>query len=85
MTDVAGGVSIISEPVVSPATVVADDARQFATLTFVRGGLIALGVTLFAGILAALYSVPALSPLAGWALALGMAAVAGSFASRRRA
>lgn len=62
MTDVAGGVSIISEPVVSPATVVADDARQFATLTFVRGGLIALGVTLFAGILAALYSVPALAP-----------------------
>jgi nitric oxide reductase subunit B len=42
--------------------VVADDARQFATLTFVRGGLIALSITLFAGILAALYAVPALAP-----------------------
>lgn len=37
-------------------------ARQLATLLFIRGGLIAIGVTLVAGILGALYSVPALAP-----------------------
>ena len=36
--------------------------RQFATLMFIRGGLIAIGVTLVAGILGALYSVPSLAP-----------------------
>jgi len=36
--------------------------RQFATLTFLRGGLIAIGITLLFGILAALYSIPALAP-----------------------
>ncbi len=36
--------------------------RQFATLTFIRGGLIAMAVTLVAGILAALYSIPSLAP-----------------------
>lgn len=39
-----------------------DPSRQFATLTFIRGGLVAIGVTLLAGILGALYSVPALAP-----------------------
>jgi len=62
VTDVASGVSITSEPPASPATVVVDDARQFATLTFLRGGLVALGVTLIAGILGALYYVPAITP-----------------------
>jgi nitric oxide reductase subunit B len=37
-------------------------ARQLATLIFIRGGLIAMGVALLAGILAALYSVPSLAP-----------------------
>ncbi|MDH3734408.1 MAG: hypothetical protein OEU54_12790, partial [Gemmatimonadota bacterium] len=36
--------------------------RQFATLTFIRGGLIAIGFALAAGILSALYSVPSLAP-----------------------
>jgi nitric oxide reductase subunit B len=36
--------------------------RQFATIMFIRGGLIAIAVTLFAGILGALYSVPSLAP-----------------------
>ncbi|MEE3136865.1 MAG: hypothetical protein VX291_02910, partial [Gemmatimonadota bacterium] len=36
--------------------------RQFATIMFIRGGLIAIAVTLVGGILAALYSVPALAP-----------------------
>jgi nitric oxide reductase subunit B len=36
--------------------------RQFATLMFIRGGLIAIGVTLLSGILGALYSVPSLAP-----------------------
>ena len=36
--------------------------RQFATIMFIRGGLIAIAVTLIGGILAALYSVPALAP-----------------------
>ncbi len=39
-----------------------DVSRQFATLTFLRGSLVALGVTLVAGLLAALYSIPALAP-----------------------
>ena len=37
-------------------------ARQLATLLFIRGGLIAIAVTLAAGILGALYSIPALAP-----------------------
>jgi len=40
----------------------ADPVRQFATITFIRGGLIAMAVTLVSGILGALYSVPALAP-----------------------
>ena len=40
----------------------ADPVRQFATLTFVRGGLIAIAVTLVGGLLGALYSVPSLAP-----------------------
>ncbi len=39
-----------------------DPVRQFATITFIRGGLIAIAITLVGGILAALYSVPALAP-----------------------
>ncbi len=63
MTDVAGSpVSVTSEPRVATGTTDVCDAKQFATLTFLRGGLIALGVTLAAGILAALYSVPAITP-----------------------
>jgi len=46
-----------------------DPARRFATMTFLRGGLIAIGVTLAAGILGALYSIPALAPtLQAWGL-----------------
>jgi len=37
-------------------------ARRFATLTFLRGALIAIAITLVGGLLAALYSVPALAP-----------------------
>jgi nitric oxide reductase subunit B len=40
----------------------ADPVRQFATITFIRGGLIAIAVTIVFGILGALYSVPALAP-----------------------
>ena len=40
----------------------ADPVRQFATLMFIRGGLIAMAITLLGGILSALYSVPALAP-----------------------
>ncbi len=40
----------------------AHPASQFATMTFIRGGLIAIGVTLVAGLLSALYSIPALAP-----------------------
>ncbi|MFV1987000.1 MAG: cbb3-type cytochrome c oxidase subunit I [Gemmatimonadota bacterium] len=36
--------------------------QQFATLTFIRGGLVAIGVVIAAGILTALYSVPSLAP-----------------------
>ena len=36
--------------------------HQFATMTFIRGGLIAIGITLLGGILAALYSMPSLAP-----------------------
>ncbi len=39
-----------------------DPARQLATMLFIRGGLIAMGVTVVAGMLGALYSVPALAP-----------------------
>ncbi len=39
-----------------------DSVRQFATITFIRGGLIAMGITLLGGMLGALYSVPALAP-----------------------
>ena len=48
-----------------------DPMRQFATITFIRGGLIALAVTLVGGILGALYSVPALAPsFQAWGLDL---------------
>jgi nitric oxide reductase subunit B len=40
----------------------ADPVRQFATLTFIRGSLIALGVAMLMGISSALYSIPALAP-----------------------
>ncbi len=40
----------------------ADPVRQYATLTFIRGGLVAIGVTVVGGLLAALYSVPSLAP-----------------------
>ena len=40
----------------------ADPVRQFATVMFIRGGLIAMSITLLGGILGALYSVPALAP-----------------------
>ena len=40
----------------------ADPVRQFATVMFIRGALIAMAVTLLGGILSALYSVPALAP-----------------------
>ncbi len=40
----------------------ADRVRQYATLTFLRGALVALAVTLVFGLLGALYSVPALAP-----------------------
>ncbi|MDA0329891.1 MAG: cbb3-type cytochrome c oxidase subunit I [Gemmatimonadetes bacterium] len=39
-----------------------DPVRQFATIMFIRGGLIAIVVTLVGGILGALYSIPALAP-----------------------
>ena len=39
-----------------------DPARQLATLLFIRGGLMAIGVTIVGGMLAALYSVPLLAP-----------------------
>ena len=39
-----------------------DPARQLATIIFIRGGLIAIAVTLVGGMLGALYSVPSLAP-----------------------
>ena len=39
-----------------------DPARQFATILFIRGGLIAIAVTLVGGMLGALYSIPTLAP-----------------------
>ena len=39
-----------------------DPVRQFATILFIRGGLIAIAVTLVGGILGALYSIPSLAP-----------------------
>ena len=39
-----------------------DPVRQFATIMFIRGGLIAIAVTLVAGMLGALYSIPTLAP-----------------------
>jgi len=45
--------------------------RQFATVTFIRGALIAISLTLAAGILSALYSVPSLAPaFQAWGLDL---------------
>ncbi len=40
----------------------AHPAHQFATVTFIRGGLVAIGITLIGGGLSAFYSVPALAP-----------------------
>ena len=39
-----------------------DPVRQFATVLFIRGGLIAIAITLVGGMLGALYSVPSLAP-----------------------
>ena len=39
-----------------------DAVRQFATLTFMRGSLIAMSVTLVAGLLAAFYMIPTVAP-----------------------
>jgi nitric oxide reductase subunit B len=39
-----------------------DPGRRYATLTFLRGALVALAVTLVFGLLAALYTIPALAP-----------------------
>ncbi len=67
MTDVrvdrapAGGESAVPV-VVDNARDESTITRQFATLTFLRGSLLAMAVTLAAGILAALYSIPALAP-----------------------
>ena len=48
-----------------------DPSRKFATLTFMRGALIAIGVTLLGGMLGALYSVPSLAPwFQSWGLDL---------------
>ncbi len=46
-----------------------DPTRKFATLTFMRGALIAMGVTLVAGTLAAFYSIPSWAP---WFQSLGI-------------
>ena len=46
-----------------------DPVRQFATIMFIRGGLIAIAVTLVGGILGALYSVPSLAP---WFQSVGL-------------
>ncbi len=40
----------------------ADPVRQFATVMFIRGGLVAIGITILFGILGALYSIPSLAP-----------------------
>ncbi len=39
-----------------------DPVRQFATMMFIRGGLIAIAVTIVGGMLGALYTVPTLAP-----------------------
>lgn len=39
-----------------------DPARQLATMLFIRGGLIAIAITILGGMLGALYSVPSLAP-----------------------
>ena len=39
-----------------------DPIRQFATIMFIRGGLIAIGITIVFGLFGALYSIPALAP-----------------------
>ena len=41
---------------------IGDDIRRFAVITFIRGGLVSVAVTLVAGLLAAFYSIPALAP-----------------------
>ena len=74
LTPGAGGPSTLDPPVGPPEALPdgarclvlpfeeADPVRRFATMTFVRGGLIAIAVTLVAGLLGALYSVPSLAP-----------------------
>ena len=39
-----------------------DPVRQFATMTFLRGALVAMAVTVVFGLLGALYSIPYLAP-----------------------
>lgn len=46
-----------------------DPVRQFATVMFIRGALVALAVTICGGILGALYSVPSLAP---WFQSIGI-------------
>ena len=72
-TEHGGATATLTPPGVAPQSVTgtelrilpfedAHPVRQFATLTFVRGGLIAIAITLVGGLLGALYSVPALAP-----------------------
>ncbi len=39
-----------------------DPSRRYATLTFMRGAVVALGIAILAGLLGALYYIPAVSP-----------------------
>ena len=57
MSGEEGAVPLVARPFED-----ADPVRQYATLTFIRGGLVAIGVTVVGGLLAALYSVPSLAP-----------------------
>ncbi|MGV6815432.1 MAG: hypothetical protein ACWA5W_10570, partial [Phycisphaerales bacterium] len=51
-----------TKPVVSPPTPQVDPTRQYATLTFMRGAVVALSIALLAGLLGAAYYIPYLSP-----------------------
>jgi len=41
---------------------IGDETRRFAVVTFMRGGLVSVAITLIAGLLAAFYSIPMLAP-----------------------
>ncbi len=60
MSDSSGTGSLRGEP--WKAFSEGDPLHRFAVLTFIRGGLIAIGITLVGGILSALYSMPTLAP-----------------------